>query len=304
MKKLIFIMSGLISLASASAQTPADSLNRAIDSLFVRALNLNVMYADVAAPSQKALAAMGESAIPRLMEKMTTQDAREMQTLENVFKEIGHPAVAPLIGALGSKDVYQRRLSTRILGVIADTSSVMGLLGYVNDPDFRMRAGVISALGKIGDPRGLPYARGALSDRDYLVRTAAAVSLSTLRDDTVISPLIGALSDSYYGVRYSAAAALANVGEDAVAPVMLALQEPTDTLSYYLLIEVAGNLADEKFLPTLERIINSDDPYARAFAAEALGKIDSKDAMKILHKRYEIEDHPLVISKIESITLK
>ena len=40
-----------------------------------------------------------------------------------------------------------------------------------------------------------------------------------------------------------------------------------------------------------------------AFAAEALGKMGTGDSMKILRKRYEIETHPLVISKIESIVL-
>jgi len=285
------------------AQAPADSITRAVDSLFIRASNGNVIYADLVQPSKKALADMGAAAVPRLVEKMSTQDAREMQTLEDVFKLIGHPCVINLVDALGSDNVYRRRLSARILGELADSSSVDGLLRYVNDSDFRMRAGVVSALGKIGDRRGLAASLSALTDGDYLVRTSASISLSNLKDPSSINGLIEALSDPYYGVRFSAAAALANIGKPASSAVFTALREPADTLAFYLLIEVAGNLADNKFTEILSRIINSKDPYARAFAAEALGKIGSSDAKKIIHRCYEIETNLFVISKIESVVL-
>jgi HEAT repeat protein len=301
MKAITFFMALLVS--SAFAQTPADSVNHIVDSLFVRASNGNVMYTDLVQPSKKALADMGERAVPRLVEKMKTEDAREMQTLEDVFKLIGRPATSYLVSALGSDNNYRRRLSARILGEMADSTAVEGLLRYVGDPDFRMRGGVISALGKIGDKTVVPWTRAALDDPDYLVRTSAAIALGNLKDSTTVLPLIEALSDPYYGVRYSAASALSNIGKPAVKLVLFHLQQPHDTLAFYLMIEVAGNLIDGQFVDPLSKIINSDDPYARAFAAEALGKISSGDAMKILRKRYEIENHPLVISKIESIVL-
>ncbi len=300
--RILAILLMLTSAASAQP-APADSINHVVDSLFVRASNISVLFTDMAEPSKKALAEMGEKAVPRLVERMKTEDAREMQALEDIFKLIGHPATSSLVNALGSDNNYRRRLSARILGEMRDTSSVDGLLKYSGDPDFRMKAGVISALGKIGDRRAVPAARTALDDGDYLVRTSAAVALGSLKDTTTILPLISALSDPYYGVRYSAAGALAALGRDAVPPVMSHLAEPPDTLAFYLLIEVAGNLKDQKFIDDLSRILNSNDPFARAFAAEALGKIGTGDSMKLLRKRYEIETHPLVISKIESIVL-
>ncbi len=302
MKFVISIFFILVSTA-VGQQAPADSVNRAVDSLFVRASNGDVMYIDLVQPAKKALAEMGALAVPRLVEKMKTEDAREMQTLEDVFKLIGHPAVQNLVTALNSDNKYRRRLSARILGEMGDSSAVDGLLRYVNDGDFRMRSGVISALGKIGDKAAVPWTRAALGDQDYLVRTSAAIALGNMKDSSTTLSLIEALSDPYYGVRYSAAASLANIGKAASQSVLFHLSEPSDTLAFYLLIEVAGNLADEKFVDVLSKILNSDDPYARAFAAEALGKIGGGDSMKILRKRYEVENHPLVISKIESIVL-
>jgi len=250
------------------------------------------------------LGQMGAAAVPRLVDKMKTQDAREMQTLEDVFKHISHPAVPYLVDALGSTDNYRRRLSARILGEMADSGAVDGLLSYTNDSDFRLRAGVVAALGKIGNSRGVAPARLALADNDYLVRTSAAIALSNLKDSTTILPLMKALSDPYYGVRYPASQAIANIGKAAVPFIMESLSRSGDTLAYYLSIEISGNLVDNRFTPKLDKIANSDDPYARSFAIEALGKIGTPEAMNIIRKRYDIELHPLVIAKIESIVLK
>ena len=302
MRFLIVIFS-LFLASNAGAQGVSDSLNAAVDSLFVRASSINVYYADLVQPSKEALGRMGGVAVPRLVEKMKTQDAREMQTLEDVFKLIGASAVPPLVDALGSENVYRRRLAARVLGEIRDSSSVEGLLKYADDDDFRMRAGVVSALGKVGQKRAVPKMRDALRDQDYLVRTSAAIALSNFKDSTNVIPLIRALSDQYYGVRFSAATALSNIGRPAVRPIVDALRVPGDTLSYYLLIEIAGNLADTRFLEPLVKIVNSDDPYARAFAAEALGKLGNEASLKALQDRYEIETHPLVISKIEAVVL-
>jgi HEAT repeat protein len=302
--KFVVSLAFVVMISTAAAQAPADSVNQVVDSLFVRASTGNINYQAMIEPAKKALAQMGVVAVPRLIEKTETEDAREMQTLEDIFKQIGPPATPFLIEALASNNAYRRRLSVRIIGEMADTSAVAGLLKYDRDSDFRMRAGAISALGKIGDRRGVALSREALKDPDYLVRTSAAISLSNLKDSTSIYPLIIALSDPYHGVRYSASGALSNIGKPAVKPVLDALLRPADTLALYLLIETSGNLNDRRFVQPLMRILESPDPFARAFAAESLGKIGTPEAINAVRKRYEIETHPFVISKIEALVLK
>lgn len=292
----------LISIPSVSvAQNEADSVNHVVDSLFTRASSGELKYRDLVQPSKEALGEMGEGAVPRLVEKMTTQDAREMHTLVDIFKLIGRPAVPRIVEALGAEDPYKRRLAARALGDMKDSTAVDGLLQYTDDLDYRIRAGVIGALGKIGDPRGVAPSVVALKDEDYLVRTAAAVSLSFLADSSTISVLLETLTDPYYGVRYKAAEALWNIGESSIIPVKESLKSVGDTVAFYLLIEVAGNLKDEKLIKPLSKILVSEDPMARAFAAEALAKIDTKKARKILRKRKAEETHPFVLGKLAAI---
>lgn len=300
MKRAILAFT-LVLPAQASAQTEADSINHIVDSLFTRASSGELKYRDLVQPSKDALGEMGDVAVPRLVEKMITQDAREMHTLVDIFKLIGRPAVPQIVDALGAEDPYKRRLAARALGDMKDTTAVDGLLRYTDDPDYRIRAGVIRALGKIGDARGVEPSAAALQDEDYLVRTAAAVSLSLLAHSSTIGVLLESLTDPYYGVRYKAAQALWNIGEPSIIPVKESLKNVSDTVAFYLLIEVAGNLKDKELIKPLSEILAYEDPLARAFAAEALGKIDAKKARKILRKRKAIETHPFVLGKLASM---
>ncbi|UCC79719.1 MAG: HEAT repeat domain-containing protein [Candidatus Zixiibacteriota bacterium] len=297
MKKAIVII--LLLSSTALAQSEGDSLYQVIDSLFKFATTKTIYYQDYVQPSKEALGEIGEPAVPYLVDKMDTQDARTMWALVDIFKIIGTPAVPSIVEAIGAKDNYKRRLAVRALGDMKDTAAVEGLLEYADDPDFRIRSGVLTALGKIGNIRGVEPSLKGLKDDDYLVRTSAAVSLSMLADSSTVDPLLKALSDDYYGVRFKAAEALWNIGRPAVKQVKEALESHSDTTAYYLLIEIAGNLKDKKLIKLLEKILESDDPIARGFAVEALSTIDSKKAAGIFKKKLKEENYPFVLGKIE-----
>ena len=296
---LIFTLTSI-----AFAQTEADSVNQVVDSLFIQATTKNINYQDQVPLAKEALGEMGETAVPRLLEKMDTQDARSMHALVDIFKLIGRPAVPYIVDVLAETDPFKRRLAARALGDMKDSTAVDGLLRYTDDPDFRIRAGTVAALGKIGDSRGIEPAVKALGDDDYLVRLDAATALAMFAEPGTIDILIKALSDSYYGVRYKAAQALGNIGEPSVAPVLNALQSTDDKTAFYMLIEITGNLKDKKLVKPLSEILKSEDPLARAVTVESLGKFESKKAKKILRKLKNKETHPLVIGKLDRIDLE
>jgi len=301
MKKLILIFI-LLLFSVSSAQDEADSLNIVIDSLYIRATTAMLRYQDDVQAAKDALIEMGESAMPRLVEKMDTQDARSMHALVFIFKGIGRPAVHFLTHAIGDTDSFRRRLAVRSLGDMKDSTAVDGLLYYIDDPDFRIRSGIIRAFGKIGVERGVAPSIEALSDDDYLVRTAAAISLSMLADPSTINQLYIALSDPYYGVRFKAADGLANIGDQAIGFIKEKLKTDFDKDYFYLLIEASGKTENKNLIKPLTRIVQSDDPIARAYALEAIGKIDMKKAGKIAKKRLKNESHPFVLGKIDLLS--
>ena len=299
---LIFLLLSSFLPIKLSAQ---DSLETAhiVDSLFIRASSGEVKYRDLVEPSKEALIEMGERAIPQMLTKLNTRDARERHTIVDIFKGIGEIAVKPLVDCLDSSNDYTRRLAIRCLGDIESPLAVEPLMMIAGHDDFRTRTGVMTALGKIGDQKAARTVVEGLSDSNEMTATAAAVACGKIKQGIDPEALILALNHRYYGVRYSAAGSLAEIGDEAVKPLIKYLKSGKTDLSTGYAIEALGKTGSKKALTVLKSMMVSDNWDIRAFTAEALGNIKTKKSKKILSKALKGETHPLVLSNIR-VSLK
>ncbi len=204
----------LILIAFAPIAIANDALEFKIDSMFVIASSGDFKYRDLVQPTIDDIAEIGGDAVPHLIAKLGTPDARERVTLENIFKKIGDPAVPLLQQAIPDADSLQLSRIALMLYFLPDTTSVAPLIPVVNDDYYWARYQAVRALGKIGDLRAVDNVKGALTDENELVRTMAAVSAERLGGEHFISELIYALDDDYYGVRMAAVDALAGIDCD------------------------------------------------------------------------------------------
>ncbi len=303
-KRLICLIILIIVSATNSNAQDKKSDAQIVDSLFMRASSGMVMYRDEVEPSKQALIDMGVRAIPQMLTKLNSRDARESLTISDIFKGIGEIAVEPLAGRLKSRDDYVRRLAIRCLGEIGSAKAIDSLLAYATHDDFRTRAGVMAALGLIGDQRGAKTVITGMFDSDELVATAAAVACGKIKDGIDPIALIEVLDHPYYGVRYSAMNSLVALGEISVKPLMLYIQSGPDYLSLGYAIEALGKIGSDKTLGIFQAALISDDWEIRAFTAEALGEIKDKKTRKMLEKAQKTETHPFVIGKIKSSLAK
>ncbi|MCP4582542.1 MAG: HEAT repeat domain-containing protein [candidate division Zixibacteria bacterium] len=267
-----------------------------VDSLFMRASSGMVMYRDEVEPSKKALIDMGEAAIPRMLTKLNTRGAREMHTINDIFKGIGEIAVEPLAGRLTSRDDYVRRLAIRCMGEIKSPKAIEHLKPYAEHDDFRTRAGIMRAMGLIGNSQASQIVIDGLFDTDELVATAAAVACGKIKQGIDPVALIEVFDHPYYGVRYCAMKSLAELGEKSIEPLKLYIKSKPDDLSLGFAIEALGKTGLKKAIGILKQTIKSEKWAIRAFTAQALGDINSGKSKKILKKVLKTESHPLVIN--------
>jgi hypothetical protein len=209
MKRLLAISVTLLLCQSVFGQN--DSLKARIDSIFVVASSGSITYRDMVEPAIDSIAAIGEAAVPYLIDKLDTEDARERVTLENIFKKIGAPAVPYLNEALLTTDSLQLSRVALILHYLPDSSSVPNLLKVTENPYYWVRYQAVRALGKIGHDDAVPAVKNALNDTNELVRTMAAVSAGRIDTGKFIQELLDALADPYYGVRMIAQEQLATL---------------------------------------------------------------------------------------------
>lgn len=310
MKKLIlFIISSFVILLVVSVanlhSAQADELKGKVDSLFIKACGGLEKYRDLAEPSKKALVGMGKDAVPYLLDKLSTQDAREMWTLIEILGKIGEPAVMPLIDSLksGNKDVV--KLSSRILGDIKDKRAVAPLIEILDKEDFNTRGYACESLGKIGDTTAFTHVSFCLKDSVEVVRKSAAVALGKLKDKRAIPNLISGLSDPHFSVRMTSASALVEIRKPSVKPLIKLLNKlKTDTIAVHLAIESLGKLKNKRATSTLLKKLGSKDWTTRAYTVEALGKIGGKKGIRAIRKLKKKETHPFVKMKIEEVLAK
>jgi hypothetical protein len=275
--KIGFVVILLLLLGTSlfSAETAiAPEITKKVDSLFVIASSGLIKYTRMVQPAIDSIAALGAAAVPRLIEKYDTQDARERLTINNTLVKIGKPAVPYLLDALSLDNAEQVARICSTLGEIKDSSAVNGLQKISSHPDWRVRSEATGALGKIGDRRGDRTILNMLLDTVETVRKSAAVSAGNLAVTEALPLLVHMLGDSFYGARLCASEALAKFGTGAIGPIADSL-DSADTLVGDLGCITLGMIGDDSSAVILETQLQSPMPLRRALASEAILRSNS-----------------------------
>ena len=191
-----------------------------------------------------ALAAMGEAAIPALLETLTHQDwLVRLHAVESLGKTKSQKAVQPLISSLfNDVDSAVREDAIRALGEIGDPQAVEFLFTAMKEPGLRTLA--VEALGRIGDRRAVPMLIEVVTgvnqpnvtrtvvgcgdqwNEEVVTRAAAVQALGAIGDESALPTLVAALEPTF--TRAEAAAALARFGSKAIPLLLPLLTGPRD----------------------------------------------------------------------------
>ena len=303
MKRLSLLATAIILLLSAATgycqdSAVEDEVKKKVDSLFVLSCGGLEKYRDLQQPAESTLVEMREKAVPYLLEKLTTQSAREKWTLIRVFGKIGEPAVMPVIGRLESEEKEEVKLAIRILGEIKDNRAVVPLTGLLDREDYNIRSHVCESLGKIADTTAFNDVSPRMQDSVEVVRKSAAVALGRMMSARAIPHLVHGLSDAHFSVRMSSANSLVNLGEPAVKPLLFLLDHSAPP-TLHLAIESLGKLKEKSAVPPLLEKLKDHDWATRAFAVEALSEIDDPKGTQAIIELKKTETHPFVLNRID-----
>ncbi len=294
---------------TATEQAPPDTAQLAQmtpEELFLRASSSALQFAQMIAPSRRALIREHERSLPYLVTKLDTDDPRERIALEDVLFRTGEPAVDPLIEAM--KTELERtdtsrgaRLAASILGRLGDERAVPALESASDHQDWKVRSSAVGALGRIGSPASEHPIASRLTDSNEVVRTAACVALKRLASaegapsKSTIDDLVKRLDDSSYAVRYSAADALASCGEEAESRLEALARGGGDRRAA-LATRALGATGTRAARRVLRDLTRSESWLVRGYAALGLGGPQaSRSAVRTLSRMAE-DPHPFVSS--------
>ncbi|WP_293150251.1 MULTISPECIES: HEAT repeat domain-containing protein [unclassified Microcoleus] len=238
--------------------------------------------------------------IDSLIEKLKTNDERELDATIKKLRKIGKPAIPALIEALRDQNLLVRRSAAEVLQRFG-ASAIPALVKASKDSDVlvRRRAAVLLAKSLLVSEINrsplfsseakavVPQLVLLLKDSDPDVRISAVYALGNIGGEakTVIPQLIPLLQDSDASVRSSAASTLGLIGKEAkaVVPQLVPLLQDSDTSVRTSAAYALGNIGGEAktVIPQLVLLLKDSDASVRGSAAYALGFI-SEEAKTVI----------------------
>jgi HEAT repeat protein len=153
--------------------------------------------------------------------------------LEGALRQIGPPAVEPLMAALKDENWKVRHTAAVVLGWLGDERAAEPLSVALRDAKDYVALAAAAALTELDDPRGVKPLAAALKDQNGILRRSAggprrpapaAEPVPVQGVPPHLEPLVRALDHEAVEVRMSAAWVLGRLGEErAVEPSLLKL---------------------------------------------------------------------------------
>jgi len=279
------------------SEVTAGELENKVDSLFMLASTPEAHFQHLVDPAREELGTMGETAVPRLVEKIGTDDARERHALANIFKRIGAVAVPYLTETLNTDNKDALTNGARCLGEIGDKSATPALLELFTHSAHSVRATSATAVGRCRDSSAVARLMGLMADQKYTVRKSAAVALGRIEHEDAIPRLAIGLKDPHYSVRMTSMEALEKIGPKS-GEALLQMFAGLDKTAQHLSLELFGRLQYKPSRKIIRSQLESDNPYTRGFALEAVFNISRSEAEKTVRKKFQNEIHPFVLHVI------
>lgn len=297
------LLGAYIVMAMAGSVQSQVALKRKIDSLFVIASSAELIVRDQVEPAKDSIAAIGVDAVPILVDKLTTRDARDRLTVIQILKKIGSPAVPYLIRSLKNPNglVVERVCWT--LGDIADSSAVDALMEVTSHQRWQVRDEALGALGDIASSRASGVIRRGFADPVGQVRKSAVVAAAKAGLNGAVTELVGMLGDSFYGARLSAVEALLQLDTNTVIRTVADSIDSDNQLIGDLGCHVLGRLGGDRAIEILIPQTRSDSYRRRAHAAVAVIEADPLDNCGYQQAILDRETDSLVLLRITSAVL-
>lgn len=137
-----------------------------------------------------------DQAITTMIEAIKEENAPIRNRMFFRLRDIGEPAVDPLIAAYGANsEAPVREYIIKTLGWLGGETAYGFVLEKLKDEQDNIRQKAAEALGTLDDKRAIPALIAALDDPAPNVRIASIVTLGVMEDKQAIEPLKKKLSD-------------------------------------------------------------------------------------------------------------
>jgi HEAT repeat protein/tRNA A-37 threonylcarbamoyl transferase component Bud32 len=212
-------------------------------------------------PAHALLDALAKPGMPKqaLLDVITAQKARY--------------TVRELLNAAYTQEPSERNGLFKIIGDIADESSVDDLLARIEGKDPVARLHIINVLARFNQPKVQQAVQKQLKDNSKFIRSAALTALSKMDGPFDMPLVVGMLRDPEIEVQNKAVDVVVKANHPETVKYLVDVLKDENEYARRAAVEVLNVVGTSKSVKFLLEVIADSDWWVRTRAADALGKI-------------------------------
>jgi len=208
-----------------------------------------------------------------LLDALTKEDMPKPAILDVTAAQKTRFTVRELLNAAYQQEATERSGLFKIIGEIADESSIDDLVARIEGKDPLARLHIIQVLSRFNRPDVQQAVQRQLKDNSKLIRSAALSALARMDGPVDIALLTSMLRDPEIEVQNKAVDVVVKANHPDTVKHLVEVLKDENEYARRAAVEVLNVVGNSKSVKYLLEVIADSDWWVRTRAADALGKI-------------------------------
>jgi eukaryotic-like serine/threonine-protein kinase len=234
-----------------------------------------------------------------LFDLLAKPDAPKAVVLDIIAAQKSRITVREILNHAYSQEANEKAALFRIIGEIADESSVPDLVARVEGKDSMARMHIINILSRFNRPDVCQALQTQLKDPSKLVRKAALAALAKMDGAINIGPVCEMMRDADMEIQNKAVDVVIRARDPDTMKYLLEVLKDENEYARRAAVEVLNELGTSKDVKYLLGAIKDADWWVRSRAADALGKIGGPRVVDAVLELIRDEDEEVRRAAIE-----
>ena len=247
----------------------------------------------------QALAASRNYSASLLIELLGRADMPKPTILEVIAGQKGRFTVRDLLQHAYSQEANEKAALFKIVGELADESSLPELISRIEGKDSTARIHIINILARFNRPEVSQAIQTQLRDPNKMIRQAALNALSKMDGPLNIGPICQLLRDPDLEVANRAIDVVVRARDPDTMKYLIDVLKDENEYARRAGVEVLNHLGTANDIKHLLQVIKDDDWWVRTRAADALGKIGGPRVVDAVIELIRDEDEDVRRAAIE-----
>ena len=234
-----------------------------------------------------------------LIELLERDDVSKPAVLEIIAAQKNRFTVRDLLQHAYSQEANEKAALFRIVGELADESSIPELTSRIEGKDSGARMQIINILSRFNRADVSAAIQTQLRDPNKMIRQAAISALAKMDGPINVGPICQLLRDPDLEVANRAIDVIVRAKDPETMKYLMEVLKDENEYARRAAVEVLNHLGTAKDIKHLLQVIKDDDWWVRTRAADALGRIGGPRVVDAVIELVRDEDEDVRRAAIE-----